>query len=494
MKRIIVPGVVIVGLLISLDALARVGGGQGYSGGGGSGGGYGGGGSGGGGGDGLGILIWLLIEQPIIGVPVLIIVVGFYVYNNYAQTAGGNRYASHQPQLQPVAAQIPGRDALQALDPNFSMPLFVDFAQLVYARGQQMRTSKDTAVLRAQFSERALKSLHANPPDLESVEDVIFGATRVVRFQAGEPWVTAAVRFETNITEVRGGKRTQLLCDELWRFRRRADVLSPGPSGMRSLDCPNCGSPLEPGLDGRCPSCGSVRVGGQIQWEVVAIEQAQRRPLHAPELHLGGGIEPGYNRPTIIDPELPALTREFLARHPEHDWGRFQNRAREIFFNLQDAWSGQDWTKARPYQTDALFEVHRFWIARYKRFGLNNKMDQIEVIRTELVKVEVDAFLESATLRIYARMLDWTEDEHGRIVAGSKRDVRLFSEYWTFIRMVGNTPPHPDAWSEDRCPSCGAPLDQVSMAGICGYCDAKITGGDYDWVLSRIEQDEAYSG
>ncbi len=30
------------------------------------------------------------------------------------------------------------------------------------------------------------------------------------------------------------------------------------------------------------------------------------------------------------------------------------------------------------------------------------------------------------------------------------------------------------------------------MAGICDYCGAKITSGDFDWVLSRIEQDEAY--
>jgi hypothetical protein len=32
------------------------------------------------------------------------------------------------------------------------------------------------------------------------------------------------------------------------------------------------------------------------------------------------------------------------------------------------------------------------------------------------------------------------------------------------------------------------------MAGVCGYCDAKITTGAFDWVLSRIEQDESYVG
>jgi hypothetical protein len=32
------------------------------------------------------------------------------------------------------------------------------------------------------------------------------------------------------------------------------------------------------------------------------------------------------------------------------------------------------------------------------------------------------------------------------------------------------------------------------MAGECEYCAARVTTGDFDWVLSRIEQDETYQG
>ena len=32
------------------------------------------------------------------------------------------------------------------------------------------------------------------------------------------------------------------------------------------------------------------------------------------------------------------------------------------------------------------------------------------------------------------------------------------------------------------------------MTGTCEYCAVKVTGGEYDWVLSRIEQDEVYTG
>jgi len=48
--------------------------------------------------------------------------------------------------------------------------------------------------------------------------------------------------------------------------------------------------------------------------------------------------------------------------------------------------------------------------------------------------------------------------------------------------------------SQKFCGSCGAPLDQVNQAGVCGYCDSKITTGRFDWVLARIDQPEAYRG
>ena len=49
------------------------------------------------------------------------------------------------------------------------------------------------------------------------------------------------------------------------------------------------------------------------------------------------------------------------------------------------------------------------------------------------------------------------------------------------------------ARADPDCPTCGAPL-RIEMAGNCSYCRAKVTSGEFDWVLSRIEQDEVYAG
>ncbi len=43
----------------------------------------------------------------------------------------------------------------------------------------------------------------------------------------------------------------------------------------------------------------------------------------------------------------------------------------------------------------------------------------------------------------------------------------------------------------DRCPSCAASL-AISQAGTCDHCGSLVTSGDFDWILSSIEQDEVY--
>ena len=47
--------------------------------------------------------------------------------------------------------------------------------------------------------------------------------------------------------------------------------------------------------------------------------------------------------------------------------------------------------------------------------------------------------------------------------------------------------------SDPTCANCGAPL-HVTMAGECEHCGVHVTGGEFDWVVSKIEQDDTYRG
>ena len=109
----------------------------------------------------------------------------------------------------------------------------------------------------------------------------------------------------------------------------------------------------------------------------------------------------------------------------------------------------------------------------------------------DLVRVTRDKYYDSIVVRVFAESLDYTiEQESGKVVGGSKKSPRGYSEYWTLIRgaSVRGTPANPKA-----CPSCAAEL-AISMGGNCEYCGTHVTAGEFDWVLSKIEQDEAYTG
>jgi hypothetical protein len=111
-------------------------------------------------------------------------------------------------------------------------------------------------------------------------------------------------------------------------------------------------------------------------------------------------------------------------------------------------------------------------------------------VRIDLANVIGDTHFDAVTVRLFATSLDYTLADDGSLLHGSRDRERAYTEYWTFIRgrnAKGR------ARTDPSCPNCGAPL-KVSMAGNCEYCQARVVSGDFDWVLSRIEQDEVYTG
>jgi len=230
---------------------------------------------------------------------------------------------------------------------------------------------------------------------------------------------------------------------------------------------------------------------GRLQWQVVDARLEDRHPLPRIALGTGAGIEEGTHLPTLTSPDLGVQLRRFQARHPDVPWPTFRERVVTEFVRIQQAWSAGDLAALRPLETDFLYQQHRYWLERYRKEGLRNRISAVRVAEVVPVKVSMDAFVEAITVRVYAAVKDWTEDAKGSVVGGSRERDRVFSEYWTFVRSNGARSKAQDL---DHCPSCGAPLDRVSETGVCGYCDAKLTGGDYDWVLSTIDQDEVYGG
>lgn len=481
------------------EVSARVGGGQSY------------GGKGGGGDDDSGAIIWLIfellrfliyltIEYPVIGIPLDILVICALAYYFLRKAKRQSQPAvlkldTHESAPADVTRQFA---QLRRFDPNFSEIVFTDFAYALYAKAHDARGRGATALdqFSPYLSEAARKSLlHCNPPGLKEVKGIIIGAMMVQDVRGLEtPTVRISLTFEANYTEVVTDQKGALAemtyyVHERWDLERKRDVLSPPPAVATALHCPRCGGPLQKDTVGACAFCGTRIDTGEFQWyvrEIALRNRETRGPLLTSDVP-----EIGTNYASVVQPHFDHLRVTFEKNNPNFGWGPFQSRAHLIFNELQAAWSTLDWERARPHETDNLFQMHQYWIEAYKRQGLRNVLDQATVTAMQPVKIQEDAFYNSITLRIGAEGYDYTVDESGRVITGSKTNLRRWSEYWTFIRNRSAKPAA--AMTDLSCPNCGAPL-KVNNAGVCQFCGGKITSGEFDWVLSRIEQDESYRG
>jgi len=468
-----------------LFVLARVGGGESYS---------GGGSSGGGGGDGAGellylafrFLFWLTLEYPLIGIPVDIVVIVLIVRYVKRKKKLEIFTVSSAPAAAPSAAPLARLDELRRFDPNFSEITFSDFCYSLYARAHDARGRGDLDRYSPYLSAAARNSLRARNQGLSEVRGIVIGSFRVAGVRGlDDANVTATVAYESNYTEVAAGSQTSWYVKEQWVLERKRDILSPPPEKSKADHCPRCGAALQTRTDGACEYCGVKIESGAFQWYVRAITlmtTETRGPLLTSNVP-----EQGTDRPTIFQPRFGDHRAAFEAAHGGFDWSAFEVRVKEIALELQKAWTARDWERVRPLESESLFQTHRYWIDAYTRQKLRNVVDDYQIHRLQPVKITTDAFYESITVRLWASGRDHTIDESGRVVAGSKSDVRQWSEYWTLIRTRSAA----SGTQTMSCPNCGAPVP-VGATGICPYCSGKLTAGQFDWLLSRIEQDDAY--
>ncbi len=500
-------------ILLPAAALARAGGGQSYSG----------GSHGSGGGDGGGLislvfqlLFWLIFHHPLIGIPLAIaLVVLFLRYQKSRAAAGPQSWDSAPVASNPIApivemlggppaspASAPTRrshdlDALRTLDPEFSAVLFEDFAYDLFARAHVARTNeRDLEALSPYLAAAVRSQLAKRQPVGVPVSGVVIGALRVVGLVVpasaaplapdGRPMREAVeLEIEANLSL---GERSQYV-EERWRLERDASVQSKPPATARAFNCPNCGAPFGPEGGDRCEYCGQVVSGGRFDWsvETILLLRLEERP---PAL-TSNVQEVGTDYPTIVHPQLNARWAELVQADPAVTQGALAARFDLIYGEVNAAWSRLDLKTARPYVSDSLFDYLQYWIAAYQKQGLRNVLEGMRIVEWKAVKVVRDRHYDAMTIRLWGSGRDTTvRAATGELVSGDPRRDRAYSEYWTLIRGAGvEGAPRADK----SCPNCGAPLD-VNQAGHCEHCGAGITSGEFDWVLSKIEQDDSYTG
>jgi hypothetical protein len=487
---------ILVLLALAGVAVARPGGGDTYSGGGG----HGGGGGGGGGDAGavFELIYWLfrlIFYYPQIGLPLAGIVIGWVVYSAYKQHQ--NKDWDSGPPVDLERALDLAR--VRQLDPDFSQIVFEDFAYRLFSTAHRARASAETlATIAPYVAPAARAALAAREPKGVAVQQVIVGAMRVFRADVPEAAkdsfdrptrVRIGIEFEANVATA----QATYYSVESWLFGRDATQTSKPPSAARGFPCPNCGAPWQATSTGtqQCASCGQVVDNGRFDWVVEQVSLSsldERPPTLTTEVP-----ERGTDLPTYAQPMLDQHWTGLQLDDPEVDQHVLNARIKLIYDAMTAAWSANELAPIRGFVSDGLYDYLSYWVDAYKRQGLRNVLEDARITRTELAKLTRDRWYDAVTFRLWATGKDYVlrGDENGnQIVRGSKRRDRPYSEYWTLIRSASRKGP---VKTDASCGNCGAPL-QVTMAGACNYCGAHLTAGEFDWVLSKIEQDDSYRG
>ncbi len=191
----------------------------------------------------------------------------------------------------------------------------------------------------------------------------------------------------------------------------------------------------------------------------------------------------------------PVATRTALAgiksRDPAFTTSSLIEKTKTAFLEIQQAWSDQDLSKVRRFISDGVNERFTIQIEMQKKQNIRNRMSDVQVLGTDIVSIESDAHFDSIHLKITAKAKDSDEN----LATGKKiRDnfSGTFVEYWSFLRKPGAHTLAGKGLVEGVCPNCSAPL-KLSDTGSCSYCDAVITSGEYDWVLTEITQSVEWS-
>jgi predicted lipid-binding transport protein (Tim44 family) len=534
--------------LHAADVAARPGGGHTFSsGGGGSSSGGGGGSSSGGGGSSssggivdfllellfellLRLIVHLIVTYPTISIPVIVVlVVGWFLYQRWSKgwSSPDREWRSTarveplppRPQrpaakrerrpewdrdgdaltlnLLPAKAQFTSGGAREDLrralseDEWFSLPVFEDFVQGLYAAAHEARGDGTLSHLGAYLAPQASAALNELATDVKAVRGVVVGSLSIETHSVSEGRDNVVVAILANYTEESaGGASASYYASERWTFERAQATRSKPRPHVRTFDCPNCGGAMNQAYEGQCRHCRRAVGDGSFDWFVTSVQSLERSPQGA--LLEGTVEEAGTGNPTLCAPDAVAQWEALCAEDPALTQEGLTDRVAVVYRELQRAWSSNEWSCARAFVTDSSYASMQYWIDMYEKQGLRNELVDPALRKLELVRVTRDRALDAITLRVFASSIDYTvrEGDAKKVVAGSKTERRAYTEYWTFIRARGKKGAPK---KELECPNCGAALS-VSMSGECKYCKVRVVTGEHDWVLSRVEQDDVFRG
>ena len=457
------------------------------AGGGGSFGSGGGGGGGGGGGDGIGVLIYVLIRlvftHPIIGIPLLIVVVIVMAKSGKSGYSGHvSRTIRRGTSLRADSAMAGGLQQLQQRDPAFSPDAFTQRCATAFPKIQTAWAQQDMKPVRHFVSDGIYErfslqiEMQRSSQLRNAVSDVQVQSARLVGvhsdafFDSADVLITASAVDYVEDTKsgkrVHGSSATESFT-EVWSFLRRPGARTLSQPGLLEGFCPNCGTPLQLADAVRCTSCQAWINSGEYDWVLAEITQTSEwRPRQSHPI-------PGVAEMASRDPSF----------NPQH----LEDKGSVIFWHLRAA---EFFARDAYIRKVALADYLDTKAAQFRpdEDGRHTFYADAAVGGVELTAVE-PASGDDAYDRAHVH-IRWSGHRETLPVPSLIRPALEKSRFHTndlvLVRHKDARTSEKNLLSSAHCPGCGAPQTQ-SVSAECAYCGMPQNDGSSGWALERVD-------
>jgi uncharacterized membrane protein YebE (DUF533 family) len=474
-------------LLLPLLAWARAGGGGHYGGGGShgysGGGGYGGGYSGNGDGSGIWYILYWLIEllfrYPRVGVPLLLLFIAWWMFNNHSnrgtllvgetrmtRAIARGQAAQESARMGAATAQIRQRD------PAFDEQQFLARVAGAFLKVQEAWSRQDMQPARGFVSDGVMErfEIQIGMQKADGIRNemsaVNVANAAIVEAESDSHFDTLHVRLSANAvdTEVSladghrlSGSGQQEPFVEIWSFLRKPGAQTLQKPGPVEGCCPSCGAPLEITDAARCSSCKAWVNSGEYDWVLCEITQESEWAVRG-----SGEAVPGF---TTLAQQDPALNTQFLEDRASVAFWRWQlalaqGNAKALLPVASEGWC-QDW-EADP--------ASRHY--RYRNAAVG--------------AVEVRAFETGGPLNLAHVAVKWSGEAY---VAGSGPGQSLGLQLREHVFVLGRhdavRTTENSGLNSCRCPNCGAPPASREDPR-CGFCGTAFNDGTRQWIVTQI--------
>jgi uncharacterized tellurite resistance protein B-like protein len=421
----------------------------------------------------LHLLLRILIYEPKIGIPLLVVllIVAYWVYRK--KTSPGER-----KRLDNIAAQRNTHvnkattqmwvSSLQKEDSAFQLHRLFEYSRHIFNQIQEAWFQRNLQPVRPFLSDAVFQRLRVQLKLMQQqgVRDAIadwqvlslqlVGLEKTPLFDVVHLRVDAQIRdtelpWESDDAHALNKARNAPLesFSEVWSLLRKPGVKTRLGWDLVQGLCPNCGAPFSGGASNQCEHCNAIVNSGNYEWVLAEITQASE--------YLPQNLTPERILEQLRQGD-PALSIQAL-----------EDKASLCFWRCLESISFQNTSPLSQISTPEFRQHFEKYIKLYEK----NPPQYCAVGSVELLKTTSDA---SRNVDLLLFKIRWSAHFMGR------SQPQLW--HLELARKRGAKTPALLGLAVFRCPNCHAPLGD-SASTRCDYCECLLEAGEADWVLCQ---------